>query len=222
MALLGLIINWVIFEPLRKMKARELFVLITTIALSIFFKNLTRIIWGSTPVSVAMIWPTEALNILGMRVMPSTVVILVVSVILIVALYLLQTKSKFGTSMRAASENKVAASLMGIKVNTVIGASFAISLIITAVAGVLSTSVLYIYPEMADSLALKAFAATIIGGFGNPVGAIVGGIIIGVIETLVSFVLPASLKDAITFFLLIVFLLFKPTGLFKTENTQKV
>ncbi len=219
---MGFLINTAIFAPLRRMKARELFVLIITIALGIFLKNFCLLVWGSTPVSAASIWPSQSIYILGLRFMPSTLIILGVSVILIIFLYIIQNRTKFGTAMRAASENKTAASLMGIRVNLVIGESFALSLFITAVAGVLSTSTLYIYPEMADTVALKAFAATIIGGFGNPVGAIIGGLVIGIVETFVSFVIPATVKDGIVFVILIAFLLFKPTGLFKTENTSKL
>lgn len=222
MPLVGLLLNLIIFNPLRKFKARELYVLITTIAIGIFLKNLIRLIWGSKPLSITTIWPKEPLSVLGSSIMPSALVILGVCAVLVVALYILSQKTRFGIAMRAASENKVAASLMGIQVDFVIGMSFALSLFITAVAGILSTSVLYLIPEMGDSIGLKAFAATIIGGFGNPAGAIIGGILIGVIETFVSFVLPASIKDGITFMLLIIFLLFKPTGIFLTEDSSKV
>lgn len=218
----GLFVNLVLFTPLRKFNAKELYILIATIALSIFMKNFMRLIWKSKPLNIMTIFPQKPLKLLGANVMPSVLWILGISLILIFLLFILSQKSKLGTGMRAASEHKEAASLMGIAVDKVIGLSFAISLAITAVAGILSTSVLYMIPEMGDSISTKAFAATVIGGFGNPVGAIVGGIILGVIETIASMILPASYKNAITFLLLIAFLLFKPTGIFKTSSNKKV
>ena len=222
LALFGLLINKLLFNPLRKFRAKELYVLITTIALSIFLQNMMRLIWGSKPLAISNVFPSKAINILGANVMPYMFCILGVSAVLLGVLYILLTKTKYGIAMTAASENKDAASLMGVRVDAIIGLSFAISLGITAVSGVLSTSVLYLQPEMGTSVSTKAFAACIIGGFGNPAGAIIGGILLGIVETAVAMVLPASYKDAITFALLILFLLFKPTGLFKTRNSTKV
>lgn len=222
MALVGLLVNKLIFNPLRKYNAKELYILVATIAVSIMLQNLIRLIWKSKPLAISSIFSKKAINIAGANIMPSVFWILAVSSILIILLVLFTKKSKYGNAMQAASENKMAASLMGIKVDWIIGLAFAISLILTAVAGILSTSVLYLIPEMGRSISTKAFAATVIGGFGNPVGAIVGGIIIGLIETFASLVLPASYKNGVTFILLIIFLLFKPNGLFKTANSSKV
>ena len=222
LALFGLLINRILFNPLRKFRAKELYVLITTIALSIFMQNLMRLIWGSKPLAISGIFPVTPVNILGATVMPYMFWTLGISAILLGILFVLLKKTKYGIAMIAASENKDAASLMGIRVDAIIGMAFGISLSITAVAGILSTSVLYLLPEMGSSISTKAFAACIIGGFGNPAGAIIGGILLGIVETAVAIVLPASYKDAITFALLILFLLFKPTGLFKTSNSTKV
>jgi branched-chain amino acid transport system permease protein len=222
MAAVGFLIDKVLFNPLRKFKAQELLILITTISLSIFIKNLIRAIWGTKPLSISNAYGVHPLKILGAFLMPHTFWILGISLILIAMLYILSKKLVFGVAMRAAAENKDAAQLMGIKVNRVIGISFAISLAITAVAAMLSFPVLYLVPEMGDSIGLKAFAATVIGGFGNPAGAVIGGVIIGIVETSVGMILPSGYKNAITFVLLIVFLLFKPNGLFQLKSTQKV
>lgn len=218
----GLLINVGLFSLLRKFKCKELYILIATIALSIFLKNTIRQIWGSKALAVKGIFNSKSVNILGANVMDYTFWILGVSIVLMLMLYILAKKTKLGIAMTAAAENLDAASLMGVKSGAIIGLSFAISLGITAVAGILSTTVLYLQPEMGGSLATKAFAATVIGGFGNPVGAIIGGIILGIVETSVAMVLPASYKNAITFALLIIFLIFKPNGLFKTRTSTKV
>lgn len=222
LAAIGFIIDRVLFNPLRKFKAQELLILIATISLSIFLKNLIRAIWGTKPLSISNAYGTEPMKILGAYIMPHTFWIMGISLILIVVLYILSQKLVFGVAMRAAAENKEAAQLMGIKVNWVIGVSFAISLAITAIAAMLSVPVLYLVPEMGDSVGLKAFAATVIGGFGNPAGAVIGGVILGLVETTVGMFLPSGYKNAITFILLIAFLLFKPNGLFHLKTTQKV
>lgn len=220
--LFGLFVNKILFNPLRKFHAKELYVLITTIALSIFMQNFIRLVWKSKPLAISNIFSPVPIKIGGATVMPYMFWTLGISGILLLALFVLLKKTKYGIAMTAASENKDAASLMGVRVDAIIGMAFGISLAITAVAGILSTPVLYLLPEMGGSISTKAFAACIIGGFGNPFGAIIGGVLLGIIETAVAIVLPASYKDAVTFALLILFLLFKPTGLFKTKNSTKV
>lgn len=222
LGVVGVLVNKLLFDVLRRFKAKELLVLIATIALSVFLKNAIRAVWGTKPLAMTGMFPTSPLNIFGAFVMPSTFWIMGASLVLMVILYTLSQKSTFGMAMRAAAADREAASLMGVKVNTIIGASFAISLMVTAVAGILSSSTLYLIPEMGDSIATKSFAATVVGGFGNPVGAVIGGVLIGVIESFVSLSLPASYKNAITFVILIAFLLFKPGGLFKSQITTKV
>ena len=222
LGVLGVVVNKLLFDVLRKFKAKELLVLIATIALSVFLKNAIRAVWGTKPLAMTGMFPTTPMNIMGAYVMPSTFWIMGTSLVLIVVLYILSQKSVFGMAMRASAFDREAASLMGVKVNTIIGGSFAISLMVTAVAGILSSSTLYLIPEMGDSIATKSFAATVVGGFGNPVGAVIGGVLIGVVESFVSLSLPASYKNAITFVILIAFLLFKPGGLFKSQITTKV
>jgi len=144
------------------------------------------------------------------------------TLLLILGLYILSQKSLLGVAMRAAAESREIAQLMGVKSNFIISLSFVISLMITAVAGILATPILFLIPEMGDSLGLKAFAATIIGGFGNPLGAVVGGVLLGIVETLAGIYLSSSYKDAIAFAILIAFLLFKPKGLFSLKISEKV
>jgi len=221
MGTVGILVNTILFNPLRKFNALPQLTLIVTLALSIFLQNFIRVVWGSTPLAVN-IFPAQPVVVGGAFIRISSFWILGASVILILLIYILSQKTAFGMAMRAASEDKEAANLMGINVNMVIGAAFAISLTITGIAGILGTSVLFLTPEMGISIGTKAFAAAVIGGFGNPIGALFGGVLIGVLESYVSLFLPASYRDVITFLLLICFLLFKPTGLFKTENVTKV
>ena len=212
MSIVGLLVNLALFTPLRKFQAKELHILIATIALSIFLKNLMRLIWKSKPLSINTIFSKQPVNVLGASVMPSTFWILGVSIVLMTLLYILSQKTKFGVAMRAAAENKQAASLMGISVDKAIGFAFAISLVSTAVAGILSTSVLYLIPEMGDSISTKAFAATIIGGLGHPVGANVGGILLGDRGKHWFAGFASKLQNAVTFLILIAFPLFNQTA----------
>ncbi|SMB92272.1 branched-chain amino acid transport system permease protein [Thermanaeromonas toyohensis ToBE] len=222
LAIVGFVVDKILFYPLRKFRAQELLTLIATVGLSVFMKNLIRATWGTKPLSITNVFGTNPLKIMGAYIMPHVLWIMGVSILLIIVLYYLSQKSLLGIAMRAAAEDKEAAQLMGIKVNTMIGLSFAISLAITAVAGILSSPILYLVPEMGDSIGLKAFAATVIGGFGNPAGAVFGGVILGLVETLVGMFLTSSYKNAITFAVLIGFLLFKPDGLFALRTSEKV
>jgi branched-chain amino acid transport system permease protein len=161
-------------------------------------------------------------NFFHAQIMPHTFWTVGLSLLLITGLYILSRKSLLGVAMRAAAESREVAQLMGVKSNFIISLSFIISLMITAVAGILATPILFLIPEMGDSLGLKAFAATIIGGFGNPLGAVVGGILLGIVETLAGIYLSSSYKDAIAFGILIAFLLFRPKGLFSLKISEKV
>jgi branched-chain amino acid transport system permease protein len=218
----GFIVDKALFHPLRRFNCNPLLMLIVTIALSVFLKNLIRAIWGTKPLSLGNVFGESPVNFFHAQIMPHTFWTVGLSLLLITGLYILSRKSLLGVAMRAAAESREVAQLMGVKSNFIISLSFIISLMITAVAGILATPILFLIPEMGDSLGLKAFAATIIGGFGNPLGAVVGGILLGIVETLAGIYLSSSYKDAIAFGILIAFLLFRPKGLFSLKISEKV
>jgi branched-chain amino acid transport system permease protein len=222
LGVVGFILDKALFYPLRRFNSHPLLTLIITIALSVFLKNLIRAIWGTKPLSLGSDFGSTTIRIFHAQIMSHAFWTVGVSILLILGLYILSQKSLLGLAMRSAAESREVAQLMGVKSNFIITLSFALSLMITAVAGILATPILFLIPEMGDSLGLKAFAATIIGGFGNPVGAVIGGILLGIVETFAGMFLSSSYKDAIAFAILIAFLLFKPNGLFRLKVSDKL
>ena len=202
---LGVVIEGLAYRPLRK--ASSLAVLITAIGVSYFLQNAALLIWGSAPKSFSSI-------------VPFTVITCIVIMIL---LNLFTKKGKMGKAMRAVSEDKDAAQLMGINTNFTISMTFAIGSALAAVAGVLLCSA---YPTLTPTTGsmpgIKAFTAAVFGGIGSIPGAMLGGILLGVIEIFATSYISSQLSDAILFAILIIVLLVKPTGLLGKAVKEKV
>ena len=196
--------------------------LVCFIALSLFLRNVARFIWGTTPVTITNPFGASPIELPGgVYVMPHTFWILGISFVLMMLLVLLFKKTKLGIAMRATTQNRTVASLMGVNANWMIGFVFGLSSAIAGIAGLLSSPVFFATLDMGAMFGTKAFASNIIGGFGSPVGAVVGGLLIGVIETFGASLISSQAKDFITFALLLLFLVFRPKGIFKLETAQK-
>ena len=221
--LLGVAIERVAYKPLRE--APSLAVLITAIGMSYLLQNLALLIWGSAPKSFTSVVSIEPLRLFGgqLVVTGETLVTIVTSAVIMVALTLFVNKTKVGHAMQAVSEDKGAAQLMGINVNATISLTFAIGSALAAVAGVLLCSA---YPTLMPTTGampgIKAFVAAVFGGIGSIPGAVIGGFIIGICESLIKGAGATTFSDAFTFALLIVVLAVKPTGLFSENLTEKV
>jgi branched-chain amino acid transport system permease protein len=222
MVLFGLAVDGLLLKPLRRFNANHFLILISTIGLSIFLKNAIRVIWGTQPQAMPNVFGKTPLTVLGAHVMPHSFWMMGVTVVLIVALHLFSTRTKSGVGMQATSQVRSAAQLMGINVGSMSALAFALNSLLAAVVGILASPILFLSPEMGDSLGTKAFAATIIGGFGNPAGTIVGGLLLGFTETFAAGYVSAGYKDAISFTLLVMFILLRPGGIFATRSTKKV
>ena len=144
------------------------------------------------------------------------------TLILCLVLYFFFLKTRMGTAMRATSENMLAAYYMGIPVKTVVSLIWAISAAVACCAGVLLAPITFIHSNVGLALGLKAFPAAVLGGFGSIPGALVGGVIIGVIETMAGFYLPQGWKDVVPYLVLLAVLLLKPSGLFGLQLRKKV
>ncbi|MDD7700079.1 MAG: branched-chain amino acid ABC transporter permease [Eubacteriales bacterium] len=219
--LLGVTVEKVAYKPLRG--ASPLAVLITAIGISYLLQSLAQIIFGSAPKFVRVpelgVWRLGALNL-----KVSTVVTLSASLLVMVALTLFIRFSKTGRAMIAVSEDKGAASLMGINVNAIITVTFAIGSALAALSGLFY---LLQSPYMNNTFGampgIKAFTAAVIGGIGSIPGAMVGSLVLGMIESVCDAVPPITpYKDAIEFSILIVILLFKPTGILGKKKREKV
>ena len=220
-AVLGVVIEKVAYKPLRS--APPLAVLITAIGMSFFLQSASLLIFGSTPIPFQSVIPNVNINVGTVVISSITVVTLIVTAIAMILLTLFVNKTKMGSAMRAVSEDKGAAELMGIDVNSTISLTFAIGSALAAVAGVL-----YIcqYQSMKPTLGalpgIKAFVAAVLGGIGSIPGAMLGVILLGLIESVSKAYISTELADAIVFGVLIVVLLFRPSGLLGKKKIVKV
>lgn len=208
--LFGCLIATGIFNPLRNMRS-NIFAVMGTMILGRIISEFIRLYWGPVPFTVPN-WLTGVFKIGNFIVTKANIIICVVSALVVIILQCFLTFTKVGKAMRAVAQNKKAATLMGINVSSNICITTGISAIICATIGFLTIPLFTINTTMAASIALKGFSAGVVGGFGYIPGVIVGGIFIGILENLAVAVLPAVYKDVVSFVLLIIFLLVKPSG----------
>ena len=220
---LGVTIEKVAYRPLRG--ASPLAVLITAIGVSYLLQNVALLIFGSNARQFTSVVTLPALKLAGGKLSISgvTIVTIITCVIIMLALTTFINKTKIGQAMLAVSEDKGAATLMGINVNGTIAVTFAIGSSLAAIAGVLLCSA---YPSLTPYTGsmpgIKAFVAAVFGGIGSIPGAFIGGILLGVIEILSKAYISSQMSDAIVFSVLIIVLLVKPTGILGKKINEKV
>lgn len=220
---LGIAIEGLAYKPLRK--ASSLAVLITAIGVSYFLQNVALLIWGSAPKTFSTVVPFGSVSLFdGSLIITSEAIVTVITcIVIMIALILFTKNSKLGKGMRAVSEDKDAAELMGINVNVTISATFAIGSALAAIAGVLLCSAYpVLVPTTGSMPGIKAFTAAVFGGIGSIPGAMIGGILLGIIEIFSKAYISTALSDAIVFAVLIIVLLVKPTGILGKQITEKV
>ncbi|MBO4880219.1 MAG: branched-chain amino acid ABC transporter permease [Firmicutes bacterium] len=218
---LGIVIEKLAYKPLRA--APSLAVLITAIGVSYLLQNLALLFWSSNPKVFNSIIPNKSLDLGGLTVSYITLFTIAVCIVIMIVLTTFINKTKLGKAMRAVSEDKGAAQLMGIDVNTTISVTFAIGSGLAAIAGVLLCSA---YPNLTPTTGsmpgIKAFTAAVFGGIGSIPGAFLGGLMLGVIENLAKAYISTQISDAIVFGVLIIVLLVKPAGLLGKRAQEKV
>ena len=221
--ILGIVIEGLAYKPLRG--TSSLAVLITAIGVSYFLQNAAQLIWGSAPKNFASVVTMKPIQLFGGQLIITGEVLLtvVVSALVMVGLNLFVGKTKTGKAMRAVSEDRDAARLMGINVNRTISTTFAIGSALAAVAGVLLCSTIpTLQPTTGSMPGIRAFTAAVIGGIGSIPGAMLGGILLGLIETFSQIYISTEFSDAIVFAVLILILLVKPAGLLGKQVQEKV
>ena len=221
--LLGILIEGLAYKPLRG--TPSLAVLITAIGVSYFLQNAAQLIWGAAPKNFTSVVTMSPIKLFdgGLVITGEAILTVVVSALVMVGLTLFTAKTKTGKAMRAVSENRDAAQLMGINVNRTISTTFAIGSALAAVAGVLLCSTVpTLQPTTGSMPGIRAFTAAVIGGIGSMPGAMLGGVLLGVIETFSKKYISTEFSDAIVFAVLIVILLVKPAGLLGKQVQEKV
>ena len=221
--LLGMTIERLAYKPLRS--APSLAVLITAIGMSYLLQNLALLIWGSNPKSFTSIISFGPVRLFDGQLIISDVAIVTVlaCILIMLALTWFTGKTRMGKAMRAVSEDKGAAQLMGVNVNRTISVTFAIGSALAAIAGVLLCSAYpTLMPTTGSMPGIKAFTAAVFGGIGSSPGAMLGGILLGILEIFGKSYISTELGDAIVFAILIVILLVKPAGLLGKKIREKV
>lgn len=220
---LGVVIEKIAYKPLRG--ASPLAVLITAIGVSYFLQNAALLIFGANAKSFTSVVKIPPLQLAGGALVISgeTIVTIAACIVIVIALSAFVKYTKSGRAMLAVSEDKQAAQLMGVNVNGTIALTFAIGSALAAIAGVLLCSA---YPNLTPYTGampgIKAFTAAVFGGIGSIPGAMIGGILLGIIENLSKAYISAQLSDAIVFAVLIIVLLVKPTGILGKKISEKV
>jgi branched-chain amino acid transport system permease protein len=217
---LGFTIERIAYRPLRR--APRLAALITAIGVSIVLQNVAMLIWGKRYISFPPLLPVTRFEILGATITNLQILIVVLSLLLMAGLWWLVQRTKLGSAMRATAQAPDVAGLMGININTIISITFILGAAIAAVAGVMVSAYYGLaHYHMGFMLGLKAFTAAVLGGIGNIAGAMLGGLLLGIIESLgagyigdLSFgFLGSHYQDVFAFFVLILVLVFRPSGL---------
>ena len=220
---LGMVIERLAYKPLRQ--ATSLAVLITAIGVSYFLQNGAQLLWSSNIKMFPSLFSNEPIALFGgeLKITMAAIATVLACVVIMLVLTWFTGRTKLGKAMRACSEDKAAAQLMGINVNATISMTFAIGSALAAIAGVLFCSA---YPNLTPTTGsmpgIKAFTAAVFGGIGSIPGALLGGVLLGLIEIFASAYISTQLSNAIVFAVLIVVLLVRPTGLLGKQVREKV
>jgi len=219
MGVFGIIFNLGVYYPLRHRSFLP--VIISTLGASIFMQNIVLYFFGPQPKPMARVFKTQGIEVGGVYMDTQYLVILAVTAIAVAFQYFLFERTLLGKKLQATSQDKDMARLVGIPVAAMIAFTFVYSAILGGIAGILVSPVLFVSIGMGSIIALKAFSATIIGGFGDVTGAIVGGLLLGVVESFGAQYISVPYKDAFAFLLLFIFLLVRPQGIFGEKISEK-
>ncbi|MBU3707988.1 MAG: branched-chain amino acid ABC transporter permease [Burkholderiaceae bacterium] len=219
MGLFGWIFNIAVYYPLRHRSFLP--VLISTLGASIFLQNLVLALVGAQPRPMPKLLNFDGISVAGVFLDSQYLAILVVTMVCVVFQYVLFEHTLLGKKLQATSQDKDMARLLGIPVALMITLTFIYSAALGGLAGILVAPILFVSIGMGSIIALKAFAATIVGGFGDIKGAIVGGLLIGIVESFAAFHISVPYKDAYAFLMLFIILIVRPQGLFGEKISEK-
>ena len=207
-----------VIRSLVKKKAKNVYVVLSTIALSIIVENAAMLIWNARQNYFPPIFKDASPVTIGsVSIGKESLLTIVVALSAMLILHFFLNNTKFGTAMRAAAQNKIAASCMGINVNLTIGATYGIAAALACLGGILIAPKMTAYYQLGNQLSMKSFAGAVIGGYGHIYGAIVGAMIVGLLETFVGAYISSVYKEFFVYGFMILFMVFKPSGLFNAK-----
>jgi len=196
--------------------------IIITIGAAIFLRGLAQLLWGKSFHTLPAFSGDQPIHVAGATILPQNLWVLGSALIIVLLLWVFFTRTRFGKGMLATSHNRLAAMLVGVDTGRVMVMSFVLSGALGAVAGVLITPVAFTNSEVGIMLGLKGFSAAILGGLGSGLGAVAGGILVGVAETMTAGYISSDYKDAVAFLLILLVLFFMPNGLFGQRVAERV
>ena len=208
------------YRRIRNNGSPNMFLMIAAMGLSTTYQNLANVIWGSKFRQLPKIFAVSTFNLSGIFIGTADLVCLAISAVVLLMLLLVINRTKFGLHVRAVACSSRTAGLLGIRIDRVIASVFVLAGALAGMAGIMYGLKYNIYPTMGN-VGLKAFVASVIGGLGSVPGAIAGAMLLGLIETLVSGYVSSGLRDLVSFSLLIVILLIRPSGLFGVDVQEK-
>lgn len=216
----GLILEKGVIRVLLNKNVLPIYVVLATIAISYIIQNGVQLGWGSVTLFFPSVFSVTSIKIFGVAVQPEALLCLGASLVIMLILHLFMTKTRFGTSMRAAAMDPMAAHSCGINVSLSTGVTWGLSAGLAAIAGILVGPMYGVYALLGSTIGNKGFAGAVIGGYGNMYGAMVGGMLLGLIETFVTGYISSDYKNLIAYIILIAFLFLKPTGIFNERALQ--
>lgn len=218
--ILGVVIEKIGYLPLRR--APRLSLLVVSLGFSFILETTVQLLWGTDPKYMPSVIPLKSYIILNSRFNSVQIWILAISLVLMVLFYILIQKTKIGIVCRAVALDKDTSGLMGVNVNNVVSFLFGIGSALGAVSAIM-LAVYYgtVYSTLGISIGMKGFTAVVLGGLGSIPGAVIGGLIMGVLESLCGAYISSAYKEGIAFFVLIIILVFKPAGLFGKEIVKE-
>lgn len=219
-ALLGFVIEKSIINPARNTSIVTLIVI--TIGLSIFLKGMGLIIWGTYPKTLSPVISKSSISFMGSVINSQSLFIFGVLIVLLILLYFFFDKTFIGSALKASEKNPRAASLMGINIKTMSALSFTLAAALGAVAGIIITPLTDATYDMGFFIGLKGFVAMVIGGMNSVSGVVMGGLLLGVVESFSAGLFSSTYSDAITFGVLLLVLFFRPIGLFAKASGERV
>jgi branched-chain amino acid transport system permease protein len=218
--IVGVLLHQLAIEPAKG--ASPVTLIIITIGASILLRGIASVVFDKNYHSYPAFLGSEPIRIGGATILPQSLIVLGGTLAIVVALWVLSTKTMIGKAMTATAANRLAARLVGINTAAIVGVSFALSAAIGAIGGILVTPITLTNYEVGTLLALKGFAAAMLGGMGHPLGAVVGGLLVGLLETYGAGYISSAYKDAVAFLVILGVLFVMPQGLFGKASVERV